>query len=213
MRSSSVAATKLLAKPRPQDGSLEPKARPRIRRNRDRDGVREEENPEPLKEIPKMKNNRWKRKAKPRSPVRLFVEQLEIRAMPTGLTVNGTDGAKHETAAKEENFASFAQGVTFNEVIDVRGTGINQGQTVNWTLAYVSGYGNDSTLSPVTGISPSSGALTLNHVHDLATLTFNTSTLAVQTYHGELLADGGAGISQGPYFFTFIVSAATNPVV
>src|SRR5207249_11990613 len=47
----------------------------------------------------------------------------------------------------------------------------------------------------------------------LATLSFNTSTLAVQTYHGELLADGGAGISQGPYFFTFIVSAATNPVV
>ena len=133
--------------------------------------------------------------------------------MPTGLTVNGTDGAKHETAAKEENFASFAQGVTFNEVIDVRGTGINQGQTVNWTLAYVSGYGNDSTLSPVTGISPSSGALTLNHVHDLATLTFNTSTLAVQTYHGELLADGGAGISQSPYFFTFTVSAGTNPVV
>src|SRR5437867_3132580 len=105
-----------------------------------------------------MKSNRWKRKTKPRTPVRLFLEPLEVRTMPTGLTVFGIDGAKHETAAKEENFGTFVQGVTFNEGITVKGSGINQGQTVNWTLAYVSGYGNNSTLSPVTGISPSSGA-------------------------------------------------------
>ena len=106
-----------------------------------------------------------------------------------------TLASKHETAAKEESFGTFAQGVTFNEVIDVKGSGINQGQTVNWTLAYVAGYGNDSTLSPVTGINPSSGALTLNHVQDPVTLTFNTSTLAVQTYHGELDATAPGGVS------------------
>ena len=105
------------------------------------------------------------------------------------------------------------QGVSFNEGITVKGSGINQGQTVNWTLAYVAGYGNDSTLSPVTGISPSSGALTLNHVQDPVTLSFNTSTLAVQTYHGEVDATAPGGVTDGPYFFTFTVSAATNPVV
>ena len=67
-----------------------------------------------------MKSNRWKRKTKPRTPVRLFVEQLEVRTMPTGLTVFGTDGAKHETAAKEESFGTFTQGVNFNEGITVK---------------------------------------------------------------------------------------------
>ena len=145
-----------------------------------------------------MKINRWKRKTRPRTPVRLFLEQLEVRAMPTGLTVFGTDGAKHETSVKEENFGTFVQGVNFNEGITVKGSGINQGQTVNWTLAYVAGYGNDSTLAPITVINPSTGALTLNHVQDAVTLTFNTSTLAVQTYHGELDATAPGGVTDGP---------------
>src|SRR5713226_5057124 len=121
-----------------------------------------------------MKTNRWKRKTKSRTPVRLFLEPLEVRTMPTGLTVFGTDGAKHDAVAKEESFGTFAQGVTLNEGIKVKASGINQGQVITWTLAYVSGYGNNSTLSPVTGISPSTGALTLNHVQDAVTLSFNT---------------------------------------
>src|SRR5260370_9987950 len=170
--------------------------------------------------------NDWHRKLvkrKPKAPKRnqlpvwsRFIpqlERLEDRLAPTGVTVLGTDGAKHDAVAKEQNFGTFAQGVSFNEGITVKGSGINQGQVVNWTLAYVSGYGNNSTLSPVTGISPSSGILTLNHVQDSVTLTFNTSSLAVQTYHAELLADGGSGINTGPYFFTLTVSAGTNPII
>jgi len=75
---------------------------------RDGDGFWEERKTQLLEVllpgISGMKTHRWKRRTKPRTPVRLFLEQLEVRAMPTGLTVFGTDGAKHETVVKEENF-------------------------------------------------------------------------------------------------------------
>jgi len=133
--------------------------------------------------------------------------------MPTAVSVFGTDGLKHTSAGAEESLGTFAQGVNPNEVISIKGSGINHGETVNWTLAYVSGYGNNSALSPITVINPSSGSFTDSHTQDSVTLKFSTSTLAVQTYHGELLADGGAGVLTGPYFFTITISAGTKPIV
>jgi hypothetical protein len=160
-----------------------------------------------------MKMNRCKKQITPRTTRRLFLEPLEVRTMPSGLTVFGTDGSKHETTVKEESLGTFVQGISQNELIQVKSSGISGGASINWTLAYASGYGNNAALSPVTNISPSSGTLDVNHVRDDVTLTFNTSSLAVQTYHGELIASGGAGVSVGPYFFTFTVSAGTNPII
>src|SRR5262249_34976572 len=108
---------------------------------------------------------------------------------------------------------TFVQGISQNEPLQVKASGISGGNSINWTLAYVSGYGDNATLSSVTSLSPSSGTLTVNHIREDVTFTFNTCTLGVQTYHGELLANGGAGVSTGPYFFTFTVSPGTTPTV
>src|SRR5229473_6034467 len=123
-----------------------------------------------------MKMNRCKKQIRRRTTRRLFLEPLEVRTMPSGLTVFGTDGSKHETTVKEESLGTFVQGISQDELIQVKASGISGGDSINWTLAYASGYGNNAVLSPVTSVSPSSGTLSANHIKDDVTLTFNTST-------------------------------------
>jgi hypothetical protein len=152
----------------------------------------------------------------PRLSRRLFIEELEARTVPSlSLKILGTDGLAHTTSGTEQNFGSFVQGTSQDESITLRGAGINQGASIDWTLSYVPGYGNDSTLAPATDIFPSSGTLTANKQRDSVVLTFTTSSLALGTYHGELIAAGGSGVTSGLYFFTFVVqsSGMTSPTV
>src|SRR5437899_11494617 len=92
-------------------------------------------------EIFSMKMNRWKKQITPRATRRLFLEPLEVRTMPSGLTVFGTDGSKHETTVKEESLGTLVQGISQNELIQVKPSGISGGASINWTLAYASVYG------------------------------------------------------------------------
>jgi hypothetical protein len=129
------------------------------------------------------------------------------------LHVLGSDTVAHQTAATEENLGSFTQGT--NLVLTCpRGTGLTTqvtgnggGNTVNWSLAYVTSYADDATLSPKTTLNPSSGSFTGNGSTCVA-MTMTTSTLGAATYHGELQITGtGGSPTSDVYFFKLTVTA------
>jgi hypothetical protein len=132
----------------------------------------------------------------------------------------GKDGAVHGTAATEENLGNVSAGTAVAATcvggsggLVVKATGLGGGQSISWAISYVSGYGNNSTLSTPSGrttISPSS--FTQNGNGDqCATLSISTTGLSAGTYHGEFQVAQTAGATANTefYFFTFTVTAST----
>src|SRR2546430_1967127 len=134
------------------------------------------------------------------------------------LHVFGSDTLAHQTATTEENLGSFPQGTNLaltcprGTGLTVQVTGNGGGNTVNWSLAYVTGYADNATLSPKTTLQPSSGSFTGNGSTCVA-MTITTSTLGAGTYHGELQITGtGGSPSSDIYFFKLMVTAVdTTP--
>ena len=111
-----------------------------------------------------------------------------------------------------ENLGSIAQGTILSLTcprgtgLTVRGTG---GGSTIWSLGYAGTGIDNSTLSPLTILSPSS-ASSANDV--CVAMTINTNTLiAGTTYHGTLRV-AGSEANSSDYFFRFAVSvgAATT---
>jgi len=139
--------------------------------------------------------------------------------------VKGKDDAPHQSSGGEENLGSIAQGTPLSLVcprgtgLTVKATGLGSSSSIGWALAYVTGYVDDATLSPLTTLTPSSGTLTSTQDSACAAVTITTGSLTVgTTYHGELLATpSGSGLSSnptGPYFFKFtVISGCTAPTI
>ena len=92
-----------------------------------------------------------------------------------------------------------------------RGTGLtvkgNGSGSTTWSLDYAGTGTDNSTLSPLTILSPSFAS----SASDVCVaMTINTNTLiAGTTYHGSLQVTG-SGANSGDYFFKFAVTAGTG---
>ena len=131
----------------------------------------------------------------------------------------GKDGLAHTTAAAEESLGSVTSGsnvgATCPTGLTAKGSGLGGGQSSSYAISYVSGYGDNSTLStPIsrTQISPASGTFNGNG-STCASLAISTSGLAAGTYHGELQMrnTGGATATTALYFFKFTVAPTQQP--
>jgi hypothetical protein len=128
----------------------------------------------------------------------------------------GKDGSAHGTSGAEESLGSVNVGssvtATCPNGLDAKGTGLGGGQSSSYAISYVSGYGDNSTLSSRTTVTPSSGAFNGNGTI-CTSLTITTSGLAAATYHGELQMRNTGGATAGTefYFFTFTVTQPQQP--
>ena len=135
----------------------------------------------------------------------------------TNLLLKGSDGNAHSNASSEENLGSIAKGTNLSLVcptgLGIKATGLGNSGTQAWSIAYVAAAANNSTLSPLTTLSPSSGSVTGNDSSCIG-MTISTSTLtAGTTYHGLLQATG-SGASSDNYTFSFnVISACSAPTV
>jgi hypothetical protein len=161
-----------------------------------------------------MKPFPWKKRPKTRPPARLFIEELETRMAPAGnLLIRGAQDLRlHDTLATEENLGAFELRTVQRYSITLGANGIGFGGSINWNLGYVPGYADNATLAPATGIFPSSGTIENSGIgaRVSVTLTFNSPALPNGTYHGELSASGGSGVTAGLYFFTFSVFSSPD---
>jgi cysteine-rich repeat protein len=140
-----------------------------------------------------------------------------------GFKILGADNFQHEKsgpspATDEEDLGSFVQGNSVSLTcprgngLTAQGTGLGSDGTTNWTLAYGTVRTDNTTLSPLTTLTPSSGTFTGNSVGNVTescvAVTITTGSLTVgTTYHGQLRITGTNTTSFADYFFKFTVTA------
>ncbi len=140
------------------------------------------------------------------------------------LKIVGTDGHQY-SPPNVENLSSHISGSTLSIScpsggLGVSATGLGSTDDVRWTLAFGAAPGDtaaaqNSTLSPATTLTPSSGDLT-NGVTSCVTMSINLSTLtAGSTYNGSLVQSFAAGGSvssatAADYYFTFTTPASVS---
>jgi hypothetical protein len=126
----------------------------------------------------------------------------------------GKDALAHTSAGSEEDLGSVTSGSTVSATcstgLTAKATGLGGGQSTSYAVSYVSGYGDNATLSSPgsrTQISPASGTFVGNG-SICTSLTISTTGLAAGTYHGELQMRniGGANATTDFYFFKFTVA-------
>jgi hypothetical protein len=134
------------------------------------------------------------------------------------LKILGKDNGSHSKQQNEEDLGSFPQGTSLlltcprGTGLTLQATGLGSTQTVNFSLAYIAGYGNNSTLSPLTQLNPGTGTLSNGSGDICEAVTIPTSTLTVGTiYHGQLRLSQTGGVTANPddYFFKFTVTSGT----
>ncbi|HET9794148.1 MAG TPA: kelch repeat-containing protein, partial [Thermoanaerobaculia bacterium] len=145
-----------------------------------------------------------------------YTAQTTFTDANPGLNISGKDGGQHGQVNAEEDLGNIAQGTSLSLTcprgtgLTVKATGLGGSSSETWVLGYSSVYGNDSTLSPLTTLNPSSGTLSSSSDTVCVATTITTSTLSVgTTYHGQLHATGTSGTSTptADYFFKFTVTA------
>jgi hypothetical protein len=126
----------------------------------------------------------------------------------------GKDVLAHTSAAGEEDLGSVTSGSTVSATcptgLTAKATGLGGGQSTSYAISYLSGYGDNATLSSPgtrTQINPASGTFVGNG-SNCTSLTISTTGLAAGTYHGELQMrnTGGATATTDFYFFKFTVT-------
>jgi hypothetical protein len=126
----------------------------------------------------------------------------------------GKDALAHTSASSEEDLGSVTSGSTVSATcsagLTAKATGLGGGQSTSYAISYVSGYGDNATLSSPgsrTQITPASGTFVGNG-STCTSLTISTTGLAAGTYHGELQMrnTGGATATTDVYFFKFTVA-------
>jgi hypothetical protein len=125
----------------------------------------------------------------------------------------GKDGFAHATSGAEEDLGTVASGTSVSAAcpsgLAAKGTGLGGGQSSSYAISYVSGYGDNATLSSGgrTQINPGSGTFNGNDAV-CTSLAISTTGLAGGTYHGELQMrnTGGATATTDIYFFRFTVA-------
>jgi hypothetical protein len=148
-----------------------------------------------------------------------YTAQTTFTDANPGLNILGSDNTQHNQVNNEENLGNVAQGTSLSLTcprgtgLTVKATGLGSGST-NWALGYFVGYGNDSTLSPLTTLTPSSGSFTSSSQPVCVAVAVTTGTLTVgTTYHGQLRATGSSGVDPADYFFKFTVTPGCVPIV
>ena len=127
----------------------------------------------------------------------------------------GKDGLAHTPpTSPEEDFGSVTSGSTLSATcstgLTAKATGLGGGQSTSYAISYVSGYGDNATLSSPgsrTQINPASGTFVGNG-SICTSLSISTTGLVAGTYHGELQMrnTGGATATTDFYFFKFAVT-------
>lgn len=126
----------------------------------------------------------------------------------------GKDGIAHTSAGGEEDLGSVTSGSTVSATcstgLTTKATGLGGAQSTSYAISYVSGYGENASLSSPgsrTQINPASGTFVGNG-STCTSLTISTTGLAAGTYHGELQMrnTGGATATTDIYFFKFTVT-------
>jgi hypothetical protein len=127
----------------------------------------------------------------------------------------GKDGLAHTPpTTPEEDLGSVTSGSTVGATcsagLTAKATGLGGGQSTSYAISYVSGYGDNATLSSPgsrTQITPASGTFVGNG-STCTSLAISTTGLAAGTYHGELQMrnTGGATATTDFYFFKFTVT-------
>jgi hypothetical protein len=126
----------------------------------------------------------------------------------------GKDALAHTSAGSEEDLGSVTSGSTVSATcsagLTAKATGLGGGQSTTYAISYVSGYGDNATLSSPgsrTQVNPASGTFVGNG-STCTSLSVSTTGLAAGTYHGELQMrnTGGATATTDVYFFRFTVA-------
>src|SRR6266702_3550721 len=129
------------------------------------------------------------------------------------LQLKGSDGAPHQQSSQAENLGSIPVGSTLaltcssGSGVTVAASGLGTG-SLGWALAYITGFGDGSTLLPVTTLAPNSGTFSGNG-SQCAGVSIATGTLTPgTTYQGELEVSrtSGATANAADYFFRFTVA-------
>jgi hypothetical protein len=137
------------------------------------------------------------------------------------LTIKGSDGSQHLNIQQEENLGVITIGDSL-QLICPRGTGLTlssngfgQNYPIDWTIGYYGTGSNNTTLSPLTTLTNSSGSLSENNQEVCVAMVISTSSLTSgTTYHGLLQMT--ARSTNALYYFKFTVAAPTDttpPVV
>src|SRR5436190_8747620 len=125
----------------------------------------------------------------------------------------GKDNQSHNLANSketEEDLGSITSGsnlaATCPTGLTAKASGLGGGQSTSYAISYVSGLGDNASLSPKTTISPSSGTFNGNG-STCTSLTISTTGLGAATYHGELQMTNTGGSTGNPdfYYFKFTV--------
>ncbi|HEY5987176.1 MAG TPA: Ig-like domain repeat protein, partial [Streptosporangiaceae bacterium] len=134
------------------------------------------------------------------------------------LNLKGSDGSPHQQSSQAENLGSVAVGSSLSLTcssgggLTVSASGLGSGNSLGWSLGYVSGFGDGSTLQPVTTLTPSSGTFSGNG-QQCAGVSIATGTLTPgASYQGELEVSrtSGASANAADYFFKFTVTKRTT---
>src|SRR5436190_1793940 len=125
----------------------------------------------------------------------------------------GKDNQSHNLANSketEEDLGSITSGsnlaATCPTGLTAKASGLGGSQSTSYAISYVSGFGDNASLSPKTTISPSSGTFNGNG-STCTSLTISTTGLGAATYHGELQMTNTGGSTGNPdfYYFKFTV--------
>jgi hypothetical protein len=126
----------------------------------------------------------------------------------------GKDGQGHNLAVKndtEEDLGSVNSGSNVvancpSSGLTAKASGLGGGQITSYAISYVSGYGDNASLSAKTTIVPSSGTFNGNG-STCTSLAISTTGVGAGTYHGELQMTNTGGSAGNPdfYYFKFTV--------
>jgi hypothetical protein len=125
------------------------------------------------------------------------------------LQIIGTDATQHNSSGGAENLGSVTLGDDLVVTIELRvtGGGSPSPYPVNWSIGYVSAYGNGVTLDTITTFDPSLGSFSGAGSVDVD-MTIDTDSLpSGTTYQGRLQATASTA-STADYYFQFSVTAA-----
>lgn len=126
-----------------------------------------------------------------------------------GLNFFGTDGGQHKVIGSIEDLGSISKGTDLTGTLRIQGVGLGTSGSIDWTISWVSAL-DESTLSPLTTLTPSTGTVDHSDDDDNVGLKILTGSLTVgTTYQGELQVTGTGVSGATLYFFKFKVIAAS----